>query len=55
MYKAIIIDDEYNIREGLKTIIDWEKWGFKIVGLASDGIEALELYREKNPSLVITC
>ena len=54
MYKAIIVDDEPNIREGLRTIINWNESGFVIVGEAMDGVEALELFETKKPSLVVT-
>lgn len=54
MYKAIIVDDEKKIRDGLKKLINWEEHGFIIVGQASDGVEALELYAQTKPSLVIT-
>ena len=38
---VLIADDELNIREGIKLIIDWESLGFRIVGDASNGEEAL--------------
>lgn len=54
MFRTMIVDDEYDIREGLKTLIDWESHGFEIVGQACDGVEALELYEEQKPAFVIT-
>ncbi|WP_162463297.1 response regulator transcription factor [Paenibacillus psychroresistens] len=54
MFKVIIVDDEYDIRQGLKNIINWEEQGFYIVGEAEDGIEALEVYEREQPSLIIT-
>lgn len=54
MYKAIIVDDEKKIRDGLKKLINWEEHGFIIVGQAGDGVEALELYARTKPSLVVT-
>lgn len=54
MFKAIIADDELNLREGLATLIDWESNGFVIAGLAGDGVEALELIERQKPDLVIT-
>ena len=41
MYRLVIIDDEYYTLEGMKKIIDWEKYGVKITGTASDGTEAV--------------
>jgi len=54
MLKAIIVDDERRIRDGMKKLINWEEHGFSIIGLASDGVEALEICRLEKPSLVIT-
>lgn len=53
MYKLAIIDDEYYTLEGMKQILKWEKYGIMIVGTASDGIEGLELIREKGADIVI--
>jgi two-component system response regulator YesN len=54
MFKALIVDDEPQIRKGLRTIISWEKYGFVVVGEAADGMDALEVAREQHPDLVIT-
>lgn len=54
MYKVVIADDEWMIREGVKKLIDWEEFGFEIVGLASNGQEALDLYRQTMPDLIVS-
>ena len=53
MEKVLICDDEQNIREGLKHIIDWKSLGFEIAGEAASGDAALEKIAEINPSLVL--
>ncbi|MGG4221131.1 response regulator transcription factor [Paenibacillus jamilae] len=53
MYKAMIVDDEPAIREGLSSIIDWGDCGFHIVDTAENGREALEKFGEHRPELVI--
>lgn len=53
MIKVMIVDDEPKIREGLKAIIPWEDLGFFVAGTASNGQEALELFEELNPKLVV--
>jgi len=53
MLKAVIVDDEPIIREGMKSIIDWEEWGFEIIGDASDGLEGVSLCEVLKPDLVI--
>ncbi|OQB53376.1 MAG: Transcriptional regulatory protein YycF [Firmicutes bacterium ADurb.Bin146] len=50
MSKIMIVDDDENICELLTLYL--EKEGYTIV-CANDGIEALELYKEENPDLII--
>lgn len=54
MFKAIIIDDEYYIVEGLKKILDWSSYGIEIAATALDGVEGLELTQRINPDIIIT-
>ena len=53
METVLIADDEKNIREGLKCILDWESLGFHICGEASNGEDALSGILQNNPSLVL--
>lgn len=53
METVLIADDEKNIREGIKCIIDWEELGFKVCGEAANGEEALKQIYELRPSLVL--
>ena len=53
MKTVLIADDEQNIREGLKCIIDWKALGFEICGEAANGEEALQFILKENPSLVL--
>lgn len=53
MLKVLLADDEPYIVQGISMIIDWEQEGFEIVGAASNGQEALQLIKSKNPDLVI--
>lgn len=53
MYKVLIVDDEPLIREGLRTIIDWEENGFTVAGVASDGVDALAKVPQLRPDLMI--
>ncbi|WP_379134784.1 response regulator [Paenibacillus sp. sgz500958] len=52
--KVIIVDDEILVRQGIKYVLDWEREGFRIVGEASNGQEALDLIRSLKPHIVIT-
>ncbi|WP_040950278.1 response regulator transcription factor [Gorillibacterium massiliense] len=53
MYKVVIVDDEPSIREGLRTIVGWEDYGFEVVGAAANGNEALALHQTLSPDLMI--
>lgn len=54
MYDLIIVDDEENVREILKKNINQSQTGFRVVGTAEDGEEALKLVKERKPNVVIT-
>jgi len=54
MVKIVFIDDEYLIIEGLKMIIEWEKYNIEIVGTAQNAIDGLEIIIDKKPDIVIT-
>jgi len=54
MKNVLIVDDEFLVRLGLKTLIDWEAYGFKIVGEAANGKEALEVIERTNPDILLT-
>ncbi len=54
MKKVLIVDDEMIVRLGLKSMIDWQKNGFAIVGEAKSGSEALKIIKDSDVDLVIT-
>lgn len=54
MRKLLIVDDEKNIRVGLKAMIEREYPGKYSFSLAGDGEEALALVEEEGTELVIT-
>ena len=53
METVLIVDDEENIREGIKLIIDWEELGFEIIGDASNGEDALSAAERLDPTLIV--
>ncbi|HBR02199.1 MAG TPA: DNA-binding response regulator, partial [Ruminiclostridium sp.] len=54
MKRVLIVDDEFLVRLGLKTTIDWEAHGYKIVGEAANGKEALEIFDRLDPDILLT-
>ncbi|WP_219837410.1 response regulator [Paenibacillus sp. R14(2021)] len=53
MFKVLIVDDESLFREYLRTIVNWETYGFTICGEARNGIEALEVAKVTYPDLAL--
>lgn len=54
MIRILIVDDERWVAESIKESIDWSKNDYELVGLANDGVEALEIIKEMTPDIVIT-
>jgi len=54
VYRLLIVDDEYVIRDGLAEGINWQELGFDRPDTASNGQEALTLMEQRLPDLVIT-
>lgn len=50
----MIVDDELLMRIGIRSMIDWEEYGFQIVGEAGNGKEGLEIALTHSPDLIIT-
>lgn len=51
--KIMIVDDEFIMRQGIKFMLKWEENGYKVVGEASNGKEALELIPELEPHIIL--
>lgn len=54
MYTVIVADDEEEIRRSLIRKVDWESIGFRVVGEAENGVEAMELVEKLEPDLLLT-
>ena len=54
MYKVIIADDEPWILYKLKTVFNWEEYGFDLIGQTTSSKELLELLEEKKPDVIFT-
>jgi two-component system response regulator YesN len=53
MYRVLIVDDEPEIRRGLRLKADWESLGLAVAGEAADGAEALEKLSEEAFDIVL--
>ena len=54
MIKLMIADDEHWVREGLCRAVEWDKFGIDVVGCASNGQDAYDLYIKNKPRIIIT-
>ncbi|MEK3982750.1 response regulator transcription factor [Paenibacillus sp. FSL K6-3166] len=54
IFKIMIVDDEMLVRQGIKHLWDWEQEGYRIVGEASNGLEALNMIDEVSPHIILT-
>lgn len=54
MINILIVDDEPFIRQGLKILIDWNSYGYSIVGEASNGKEAIKFLENNKVDLIIS-
>ena len=54
MYSVLMVDDEEDVVRAMQKKIDWESIGFRIMGYAHNGIEALDLAEQEGPDVVLT-
>ena len=51
---VLIVDDDAMMRISLKSLIAWQEHGYRLIGEASDGEQALEICRRSAPDILIT-
>ena len=54
LLKLVIVDDEPILLQGLLDTYDWADMGFKVVGSAQSGEQAIEVIKETKPHVVLT-
>ncbi|TCL72358.1 two-component system response regulator YesN [Hydrogenispora ethanolica] len=54
MIKVMIVDDEFLVRVGMRSVLDWGYHGFELCGEAADGAEALNLCEKQQPDIILT-
>jgi two-component system response regulator YesN len=54
MKKLMVVDDEFIVRVGIRSIADWENYGYTMAADASNGEEALEKIARCRPDIVLT-
>ena len=53
-YTVVAADDEDELREAMCTMIPWQELGYRLVGSAGNGLDALQLVEELRPDLLLT-
>jgi two-component system response regulator YesN len=53
-YKLILVDDEEEVRQGVLRKIQWDEYGFQVIGEAENGKEALEIAEKVIPDVILT-
>lgn len=53
-YSVLLVDDEEDVVQVIMKKLDWEHMGYRIVGYARNGVEALEMAEELQPDVVMT-
>lgn len=51
-YKIMFVDDEEQNLFLMEKIVDWEELGFRVCGMALDGLEGIEVFEETDPDVV---
>ncbi|GGA13641.1 DNA-binding response regulator [Paenibacillus marchantiophytorum] len=54
MWKILIIDDDFQVLEGMRKAIPWDAIDAEYAGEASDGAEGLMMIQQTQPDIVIT-
>lgn len=54
MWRVLIIDDDFQVLEGMKKSIPWERLEAEWVGEAMDGQEGIQKVKETSPDIIIT-
>jgi len=54
MYKLILVDDEIEIRNGLKNYFPWQDIGFEVIGTFGNGKQALDFLMHNHVDVVLT-
>lgn len=54
LYTVIVADDEDELREAVCSLVPWESIGFRLLGSAGNGLDALQLVEQHQPDLLLT-
>ena len=52
MYSIMIVEDEYLVRQGIASLVNYEQYGMQVIAQAENGIEAWKKF-QKNPADIL--
>jgi two-component system response regulator YesN len=53
MYSMFIVEDEYEIRQGISNYFPWDELGFHIAGEAENGQQALDFLKDQSVDVIL--
>ena len=54
MYRLLLVDDEPDVLEAIRSLVPWETYHIELFGTAKNALEALQVMEKDPPDLVIT-
>ena len=54
MYRLVIADDEFTIRNGLAQIVNWRELGFEVKGRFEDGSDVIAYLKTHEADVIFT-
>ena len=54
MYSIMIVEDEYLVRQGISSLVNFKKFNMQVIGEAENGIEAWEKIQAECPDIILT-
>lgn len=52
--KALIVDDEQHVRDAIRMLIDWDRYGIRKLYEAPEGAVAMDVIQKERPEIVFT-
>lgn len=54
VYSIMIVEDEYLVRQGISSLVDFKKFNMQVIGEAENGLEAWEKIQAECPDIILT-
>ncbi|UTX65447.1 response regulator transcription factor [Streptococcus constellatus] len=54
MYSIMIVEDEYLVRQGISSLVNFKKFNMQVIGEAENGLEAWEKIQAECPDIILT-